>query len=82
MSTNPLETSSGFSDRNQIKSHNLKHDKNVMLGKGNVTFYEVLEVDRIMEILFSWSYVSCKYFRNIHNRFMKNGEYLNLTMLM
>lgn len=82
MSTNPLETSSGFRDGNQIKSHNLKHDKNVMLGRGNVTFMKFWKLIELWKYYFHGVIVSCKYFRNIHNRFMKNGECLNLTMLM
>ena len=48
-------TSSGFGDRNQTRSHNLNQDKDVILEKGNITFID-MKIDRILEILLSWSY--------------------------
>ncbi|CAN6827191.1 unnamed protein product, partial [Brassica oleracea] len=40
-SENPLGTASGFCDGNQTRLSNLNQDKDVMLGKGNVTFMEI-----------------------------------------
>ena len=58
---------------NQTRSRNLNQDNDVILGKRNVTFM-VMEVERILKILFSWSYGSYKYFGNILNRLMEMGE--------
>jgi len=40
-SENPSWTASGFGDGNQTRLSNLNQDKDVMLGKGNVTFMEI-----------------------------------------
>lgn len=81
-SANPSETTSGFGDGNQTRSHNLNQDKDVMLGKGNITFME------IWKLIGSWKYYFHgvmevgKYFGIFPNRFMEMGECPNPTRLM
>ena len=45
-------------------------------------FYGFMEIDRILKILFSWSYGSYKYFEIFLNRFMEKGECPSLIRLM
>jgi len=80
-SENPSWTASGFGDGNQTRLSNLNQDKDVILGKRKCHFYGDMDVGRILEILLSWSYGSCKYFGIFPNRFMERGECPNPTRL-